>query len=124
MTIIGQLTLLSIISFVGTSISATLPITIPPSIIGMLVLLILFMTHIVKLRHIDTVAHFFLVHMGLLFISPVINIIEHFHVLGAYTLQFILICIITTLLTLLASVGAAKLVMRLQHTQRTHGGDM
>lgn len=121
MIIIGQITLLSIIGFLGTALSSLLPITIPPSIVGLVILLILLLTHVITLHHIDTVAHFFLAHMGLLFIPPVINIIDQFHVLGTYILQFIIICVITTLFTLIASVGSAKLVMKLQLAYRSQG---
>lgn len=116
-----QLFLLSLIGVAGTSISILLPIAVPPSILGMLLLLILLVTKVIRLHQIANVGHFLLTYMGILFIPPVVDIVSRYHLLGNQIIQFVGICIISTILTFLSSLSAAKLVMHIQDKNRKRG---
>lgn len=109
-----QLFLISLIGLTGTILPKLLPIAVPPSIIGMMLLLILLVTRTVKLNQIGDVAHFFLTYMGLLFIPPVVDVAARYHLLGEQIVQFIIICVLSTVLTFVSSLGAAKLVIYMQ----------
>lgn len=109
-----QLALLSLIGLAGTIISIAIPIGIPPSILGMIILLILLVARIIRLHHIKDAAHVFLAYMGLLFIPPVVDLVDQFGLLGNHVFQFIVISVLSTIFTFLGALGSAKLVMTIQ----------
>ncbi|WP_422481662.1 CidA/LrgA family protein [Pleomorphochaeta sp. DL1XJH-081] len=117
-SIVFQLFILSLVGLVGTALSRIVPLSIPPSIIGMLLLLLLLVFKFVRLQQIGKVGHFFLANMGVLFIPPVVEIAERYQLLGNQALLFVGICVVSTILTFLSSLAAAKFVMRLQDKYR------
>jgi len=119
--IINQILLLTLMGVFGTVLSAILPIAIPPSILGMIILLILLVAKIIRLEQVKDISHLLLSYMGLLFIPPVVNVVAHLDLLGSQVLLFFVICIISTVLTFLSSLGAAKLVMLIQRKGVHHG---
>lgn len=114
-----QLALLSLIGLAGTIISTMIPIGIPPSILGMVILLILLIARVIRLYHIKDVAHVFLAYMGLLFIPPVVDLVDQFGLLGNQVFQFIVISVLSTIFTFLGALGSAALVMAIQNRHTT-----
>lgn len=114
MKLMGQLTIIAAIGLAGTILAAILPIPFPGSIMSLLLLFILMVGRIVKPRHVEDVSRFFLTHMGAFFIVPMVDIIEQFSLLGSSTMmKFLLVCIISTLVTFLATAAAVKITLLL-----------
>ena len=114
MKIFGQIVLIAIISFLGSMASHLIPIAIPPSVLGMLFLLLLLSVKAVKLRQVDTTAHALLAYMGVLFVPPIVAMADHLELLDSQALQFVLVILLSTILTFIAALGSAALVMHLQ----------
>jgi holin-like protein len=115
MQVMRQLTLLAAIGFCGTILAALLPIPFPGSIMSLLLLFFLLIFKVVKVKQIETVANFFLAHMAIFFIAPIVEIIEHFSLLGSTVLtKFLLVAIISTFITFFVTVGAVKLALLLK----------
>ncbi len=115
MKIFGQLTLLATLGLVSSALASVLPFPFPGSIMSMLLLLGLMIFRIIKEEHIGQVAQFFLRYMGAFFVVPTIAIIEHKNLLQGFLIPFILVCIIATLLTFMATTLAVKITIRLLH---------
>jgi holin-like protein len=109
-----QLTLIALVGISGTTLSIISPVSLPPSILGMILLLILISTRIVHVEKVSQVAHLFLAHMGVMFVPPVVGIADSYKLLGNHVVQFMLICVIAMVLTFLAALGSASLTLRLQ----------
>lgn len=123
MVIFGQVALIALISFFGSTVSHLLPIAIPPSVIGMLILLLLLSVKVVKLRQVDTTAHFLLAYMGVLFVPPIIAMADHIDLLNSQSLQFVVVIMLSTILTFLAALGSAAVVMHVQRKFGKRGND-
>lgn len=112
MKLMGQLTILAAIGLAGTILADLLPIPFPGSIMSLMLLFLLLVVKLVKVRHIEQVSHFFLSHMGAFFIVPMVAIIEQGGVLGQSVLvKFLALCVISTIITFLATAGAVKLTL-------------
>ena len=103
MKILTQLAIVFGICLVGECISAILPFTFPSSVIGMIILFLLMLVKIIKERHIKDVSQFMLKNMAFFFIPVAVSI-----------MVFLLICIVATLLTFIATSYAVIGVMKLQ----------
>ena len=112
MKILTQLAIVFGICLVGECISAILPFTFPSSVIGMIILFLL--VKIIKERHIKDVSQFMLKNMAFFFIPVAVSIMDNITYLQGHIMVFLLICIVATLLTFIATSYAVIGVMKLQ----------
>ena len=111
MKLLNQIFIVFCICFVGDIISYLLPIPFPGSVIALVLLFILLCTGAVRKRRIEAITDFLLKNMSLMFIPPTVSIIGYLDVLGEVFVPFVLICLITTVLTFLATAYSVKLVI-------------
>ncbi len=111
MKLLNQIFIVFCICFVGDIISYLLTIPFPGSVIAMVLLFILLCTGAVRKRRIEAITDFLLKNMSLMFIPPTVSIIGYLDVLGEVFVPFVLICLITTVLTFLATAYSVKLVI-------------
>lgn len=111
MKLLNQIFIVFCICFVGDIISYLLPIPFPGSVIAMVLLFILLCCGAVRKRRIEAITDFLLKNMSLMFIPPTVSIIGYLDVLGEVFVPFVLICLITTVLTFLATAYSVKLVI-------------
>lgn len=124
MQFLKQLTIILAVCFIGEIIRPFLPITLPSSVIAMILLLLLLLSRAVKEHHVADVGDFFLKNMGFFFIPSAVGILEYFDVIKATLIPFFLICLITFLLTFAATaytvIGVQKLQQHLMHGGKNH----
>ena len=111
MKLLNQIFIVFCICFVGDIISYLLPIPFPGSVIAMVLLFILLCCGAVRKRRIEAITDFLLKNMSLMFIPPTVSIIGYLDVLGEVFVPFVVICLITTVLTFLATAYSVKLVI-------------
>ena len=87
---------------------------VPGSVLAMVVLFILLVTGILKVDHIRQKSDFMLKNMAFFFIPAGVGIMEYFDVLRECLLPFLVICVISTVLTFAVTAGTVALVMKLQ----------
>ena len=118
MRILTQMALILAVGFAGLAISMLLPIPLPGSIVGMLLLLLLLLLKVIQLKHIKDVSDFFLRNMGVFFVPACVALVEHFGILQDKLFAFVLVCVISTIVTFAATAGAVSLVIRLQRASK------
>jgi holin-like protein len=87
----------------GNLITALTKLPIPSSIFGMLILLILLETKVVKLETVDPVAGFLLSVMIMLFVPGAVNLMNVYDKLDGVILQVFAIVIVTTVVVMVAT---------------------
>lgn len=117
MSYVGQLALFFVVAFIGEAVSWVLPFAMPGSVIAMIILFIMLCLKIVIDKDVAPVADFFVNHMAILFIPLAVGLIDIYPMISGKALGILVLCVVTTILTLFATVGAALLVMRLQGRQ-------
>lgn len=122
MKIMEQLTLVALVGLAGIVIASLLPIPFPGSIMSMLVMFVLLLSKAIKIRQIEQVSQFFLANMGAFFIVPVVAILEQLEVMKGKTFQFFAVCIVSTLLTFIATAGSVKLTLMLIRKSQENKG--
>ena len=108
MRLIGQFLIIAGVSFAGELLSLLLPLPVPASIYGLVLMLILLMTGVVKLHQVKTAADFLIEIMPLMFIG----LMESLPALQAMLLPLVVILILTTLLTMGATGLTAQALVR------------
>ena len=124
MAILLQIGVVLLICLLSEIVSLLLPFPFPGSVIAMIIVFILLAAGVIKVGHIRQKAEFMLKNMAFFFIPAGVGIMEYFDVLKSCIVPFIVICVVSTILTFAATAGTVALIMRLQHRYRGRkGGD-
>lgn len=115
MKIALQVAVVFLISWLGDVISTFLPIPIPGSVIGMILLFILLMIKIIKVEHIKEKIEFLKVHMPMFFIPAGVEIMEKYEFVKGSIVQLLIVCVLSTIITFAVTVYTVKGVIILQN---------
>lgn len=103
------------ICLLGEAISIILPFAFPGTVISMILLFILLCCKFLKTDHIRSFSDFLLKNMALFLIPPGVGIISSLELLKKNILPFLLIVLISTVLTFAAAAYTVQGVIRLQN---------
>lgn len=98
MKVLRQFGTILIILLLGEGIRMSTGISIPGTVIGMVILFILLMTKVIKLENIDMISKFLLDHLAFLFVPAGVGLIASLDVIGGAWLPIMMIVIISTVL--------------------------
>lgn len=118
MNILKQLAIILGIAFLGEVIAALLPFAFPSSVIAMVLLFVLLLTKEIKVQSIQDIGDFLLKNMSLFFLPAAVGILEHASLLRQTLLPFILVCVLTLVITFGATAWTVMAVGRLQNRLR------
>ncbi len=99
----------------GEWIAAILPVAVPPSIVAMALLLLLLFCGALRLEQVEDTADFFLKNMGFFFIPVNVSIMKSYRLISDNLFKFLLLIVVTTLITFAATGWTVQAVMRLQN---------
>lgn len=98
MKVLRQFGTILIILLTGEGVRILTGISIPGTVIGMVILFLLLVTGILKLEQIDMIAKFLLDHLAFLFVPAGVGLISSLDVIGEAWLPIMMIVIISTVL--------------------------
>ena len=113
MKYVKQLMIILSFSFLGEIINYILPLSIPTSIYGMVLLFITLCTKIVKLEQIEEAGEYLLSIMLIFFVPTAVGIMETFFEYQNSMLQIILIIILSTIIVLSVTGLVSQFVVKI-----------
>lgn len=119
MKILRELLIIISIFLLGEFVSKTLIIPIPGNILGMIILLVLLISKVIKLSQIETIAKFFLNHLAFFFIPAGVGLLTSFDVLKETWGRILFICIITTIIMIAVTGTLVQLLLTKNKTYRS-----
>ena len=99
-------------------IEHVLPFAFPASVTSLLLLLVLLLVKALKAGHIQNVADFLTGNMGFFFLPATVSIMNYVDVLRTCAVPFLVICVVSTVVTFAATVGAVRLTCRLMDRRK------
>lgn len=112
MKYVKQLLIILLISFIGELLNYIIPLPIPGSIYGMILMFILLCSGIIKLEQVKKTGKFLLDIMPVMFIPSAVGIMSQFEQLKDIWLQIIVITIITTVITIAVTGLSSQAIIR------------
>lgn len=100
MKLLRELLIILIIYFLGELLAYTFNLPIPGNILGMIILLILLSTKIIKVESIEKVSNFFLDHLAFFFIPAGVGLLTSISYIKDVWIQFLLVCLISTIIVI------------------------
>jgi holin-like protein len=129
---LGAFALLLVCQLIGESFSRGTGFPVPGPVIGLMLLLVALMlarrTGAVDLAEIDEtplgkLSASLLALLGLLFVPAGVGVVQKLNVLGNHAVAIITALVVSTIITMLVSVGVFRVLSRWQESRRSGAGD-
>ena len=112
MKYLGQIFIILLVSFVGELLNTLIPMPIPASIYGIIILFCLLEFRLIPLRAVKETGDFLVSLMQLMFIPAAVGLLEAWDVIAPNWLSYMLITIISTFVVLFVSGRVTQAVIR------------
>ena len=107
----GFLVILSF-TFLGETLSALIPLPIPASVYGLVLLFLALQLKIVKTERLKTVGDWMVGTMGILFVAPVVNLIGCWDVIRPHLIPITVIVVVSTVVVFCIAGKLTELLCR------------
>lgn len=114
MKYINQLLIIVSVSLLGEVLHFFIPLPIPASIYGLILMFVFLETGLVKLEKVKETSSFILSVMPIFFVPPCVGFINAFPLMKQYGIQFLIIGIGTTVLVMVATGWVVQGIMKLK----------
>lgn len=109
-----EISLIATVSFIGELLHYLIPLPVPSSIYGLLLMLLLLVTHIIRLDHVKATADWLITLMPVMFVGPTVGLIASYDSYKDILIPIIVISLATTVLTMAVSGLTTQGLIRLQ----------
>lgn len=103
MKYLKQFSILLTIAFIGEVLSKVVPLPVPASIYGLVILFILLTTKLLKLEQIKETGYFLIEIMPLMFIPAAVGLVVSWQSIQIILIQVTLITVISTVIVMVAA---------------------
>ena len=118
MKLLAQIGLVFGIFWVSQCIEHILPFPFPASVISLLLLLVLLILRVVKVEQVKEKADFLLGNLAFFFVPAVAGLMNYIDVLKENMVAFLVICVVSTMLTFAATAYAVQFTVRLMEKRK------
>jgi holin-like protein len=118
-----QLTLILVVSGVGEILARVLPLPVPASVYGLVLLLVLLLTGVVKLHQVRETAHFLIGIMALFFVPITVGIMDSWGDLRPVLVPVLVICLVSTAVTIGSTGTVTQFLVRRKEASRERTAD-
>ena len=112
MRYVKQFFIIVIISFIGELLNSLIPLPVPASIYGMVILFIALCTGIIKLEHVKEVSDFLIEIMPIMFIPAGAGLINSWGALKPVLFPVTVIMIVTTVIVMVVSGQVTQVILK------------
>ena len=112
MRYLSQIGIILAVSFIGELLNMLLPLPIPASIYGMVLLFVALATGVVKLSSVKNVGKFLIDILPLLFIPATVGLIEAWATMRGFLLEIVVISLVSTVLVAAVSGRVTQYIIK------------
>ena len=113
MKYIKQFAVIGAVSFVGELLNKVLPFPVPASVYGLVLMVLLLLTKVVKLEMIEDVSDFMISIMPIFFVPSSVGLMTSFDALQGNVWKVFLICFVSTIVVSVVTGHVAQFVIKL-----------
>ena len=113
-----QIAIILAVSFAGEALHSLIPLPVPGSIYGLLLMLALLMTGVVKIHEVKAVGDWMITLMPIMFVAPTAGLISGFDSYRGFIIPIIVIVLVTTPLTMVVTGKTVEGLMRVEERKR------
>lgn len=118
MRFIRQFLIILFVSFLGEVLKAVLPLPIPASIYGLVIMLALLVLKVVKIEQVEGASMFLIDIMPLMFIPASAGLIDIWPTLKPVLIPLLIMTVISTVLVMVVSGKVTEFVIKLDNKEQ------
>ena len=111
------------IYLIGEFISKFFSMSLPGNIIGLLILLTLLCTKVIRLEQIENVSRFFLDHLAFFFIPAGVGLLSSFDTIKSSLVSILILCLITTAIVIVCTGIIVQHIIGIQTKKAKKGSE-
>ena len=123
MRFIRQFLIIIFVSFLGEVLKSVLPLPIPASIYGLVIMLALLVSKVIKLEQVEGASMFLIDIMPLMFIPSSAGLIDVWPNLKPVLLPILIITLVSTILVMVVSGKVTEFIIRLDKCKNKKGNE-
>ena len=123
MNYIFQLAIIFGISFAGELLNAILPLPVPASVYGLVILFLLLCTKIIKLEQVEAVSDYLMAIMPLFFIEPTVGIMNSYGLVKGNILALFVACFLSFVAVVAVTGLVSQFIIRWGHKKNCAIGE-
>ena len=116
---LGQIAIIAGVSLVGELLGYLIPLPVPGSIYGLLLMLLLLTTRMIRLRQVKAVANWLISIMPIMFVGPTVGLMTSYESYKSFLIPVIVICVVSTILTM-GITGVSAQILMFRHNRKEH----
>ena len=106
------------VSFIGELLNAVLPFPIPASVYGLVLMVVLLMTKVVKLDMIEDTADFLISVMAIFFLPSSVSLMVNMDIMQGSIVKLLVMCVVSTAVVTAVTGLVAQLVIKLKNPNK------
>ena len=118
MKYIKQFGIILLISFLGEILRAVIPLPIPASIYGLVLMLAALMTHLLPLEAVQDSGKFLIEIMALMVIPAAVGLLDSWSALGPILLSVAAITVVSTVVVMVVSGKVTQKIIRMDRREK------
>ena len=118
MKYVWQLVIILGVSFLGELLNTLLPLPVPASIYGLLIMFILLLTKVIKVEHVRETSDLFLVTMPMFFVVAGVGVIDYWGVIKPRLVPAIIIMLVVTIVIMVATGKITQALIKAKEKRR------
>ena len=112
MKYLHQMSVIILFSYLGEILAKAIPIAIPASVWGLLLLFAALLLKIVKIEHIKECGTWLITILPILFVAPTVNLIDQVDALKNHVVPILIIIFVSTFLTFVVAGKITQLITK------------
>ena len=119
MKYIKQFSIIITVSFLGEVLHALLPLPIPASIYGLVLMFLALCFKLIKVEDVKTTSYFMIEIMPMMFIPAAVGLLTSWNVIQSNLIAYVLITVVSTFLVMVISGHITQVMIRME--EKRHG---
>ena len=115
MKYLKQLAIILMVSVVAEVMSYFIPLSVPASVYGLVLMVILLLLKIVKLDQVEDTADFMLSIMPFFFVAPTVSLMTSFDAIKGNVIVLVLMCLVSSIVVIIVTGLMAQAIIRFRH---------
>lgn len=120
MRLIKQFMIIALISFIGEILNHLIPLPIPASIYGIVILFALLVSGLLRVESVKEVSSFLIELMPVMFVPATVGLMDAFGLIAPSLFAYLVITVVSTFVVMIASGRAAQAVIRMKKEGSRH----
>lgn len=119
MKYIKEFLIILTISFLGELLNYIIPLPIPASIYGLILMLVGLQTKIIKIDKVKNTGKFLIEIMPVMFIPPAVGLLDSWGILKPVCIPILTITVVTTVIVMVVTGRITQFIIRIEQNRKT-----